>query len=324
MIKRITALALCGALSACALAGCGESSSPKNSQLSVVCTIFPEYDWVRQILGSHADDAQITYLLDSGADLHNYQPTAADMVKITTCDLFIYAGGESDDWVEDALSEAENEQIRSLSLLEAVGSAAKKEELIEGMEPEEEEEEDEEEGPEYDEHVWLSLRNAQVLCSAITDQLCQIKPELETDLRQNCESYNAQLDELDGKLSLLFGDHPDTALIFGDRFPFRYFVDDYGVDYYAAFVGCSAETEASFETVTFLADKLAQLDPCVIFTIEGSDHNIAETVIANSPADAQIAELSSVQSVNKSQIQSGTTYLSLMEGNYETLKEVLK
>ncbi|HOR22616.1 MAG TPA: metal ABC transporter substrate-binding protein, partial [Ruminococcus sp.] len=204
MFKKITALMLCGALAA-SFSGCAEGSAKKTDDLSIVCTIFPEYDWVRQIVGSHADDAQITYLLDSGADLHNYQPTAADMVKITTCDLFIYAGGESDHWVEDALSEAENKDIRSISLLDTLGDLAKEEELIEGMEHEEEEEEEEaeEEGPEYDEHVWLSLRNAQTLCTAITDQLCQIKPELETDLRSNCDSYNAQLDELDGKFSLL-------------------------------------------------------------------------------------------------------------------------
>ncbi|MBP8594064.1 MAG: zinc ABC transporter substrate-binding protein [Ruminococcus sp.] len=324
MFKKITALMLCGALAA-SFSGCAEGSAKNTDKLSIVCTIFPEYDWVRQILGSHADDAQITYLLDSGADLHNYQPTAADMVKITTCDLFIYAGGESDHWVEDALSEAENKDIRSISLLETLGDLAKEEELIEGMEPEEEEEEEaEEEGPEYDEHVWLSLRNAQTLCTAITDQLCQIKPELETDLRSNCDSYNAQLDELDGKFSLLFDDHPDTTLIFGDRFPFRYFVDDYGVDYYAAFVGCSAETEASFDTVTFLAGKLEELDPGVLFTLEGSDQKIAETIISNSAADAQIAELDSIQSVNAQQISDGASYLSLMEKNYETLKEVLK
>lgn len=326
MFKRITSLILCGAISAGALSACGDSASTeKDHKLSIVCTIFPEYDWVKQLLGTHAEEAEITYLLDNGADLHNYQPSAQDMLRITSCDLFVYAGGESDKWAEDALSEASNKDIRALSLLEVIGSGAKEEELREGMQAEEEEgEEGEEEEPEYDEHVWLSLRNAETICSALTDQLCTLAPDWAEDIRSNCESYNSQLDELDGKFSLLFDDHSDTTLIFGDRFPFRYFVEDYGVDYYAAFVGCSAETEASFETVAFLSDKLEELDTGVVFTLEGSDSSIAETIIRNSSADAETAQLDSAQSVNSQQIKDGVTYISIMEKNYETLKEALE
>ena len=322
--KRIISLILAGAAAICPLTSCGDTTNEKNEKLSVVCTIFPEYDWVKQLLGSHAGQVEITYLLNSGADLHNYQPTAEDMLKISSCDLFIYAGGESDSWTEGVFASASNKDMKTISLLEAIGSGAKEEEIREGMQAEEEEHEEEGGEPEFDEHVWLSLRNAGTLCDNIAETLCQLAPDWADDIRANRDSYSDQLSELDGKFSLLFDDHPDTALIFGDRFPFRYFVDDYGVDYYAAFVGCSAETEASFSTVTFLADKLAELDTGVIFTLEGSDHSIAETIISNSSADAEIAELDSVQSVSSQQIADGATYLSIMQKNYDTLKEVLE
>ena len=525
---------------------CGESSSQQDTaesstaeskndtvtgeQLSIVCTIFPEYDWVKQILGDHASHAEITYLLDSGMDLHSYQPTAMDMAKIADCDLFVYVGGESDEWVADALAEAVNPNMQVINLMEVIGDAAKEEEVKEGMEhdhdhdehdhskevstfeddevqdrplsdwegdwqsayplvldgsldeawehksedgsmtaeeykdyytkgyksdykaisihdnhiqftdndgkvtesdykytgyyiqnwstgtkaamyrfeaedheagapiyiefndhiiepekaehfhirmsdesydaivdpegnwptffdaaltPDEvcgevighghsdEDEDEEHEGEdhehededheheegevEYDEHVWLSLKNAKTLCTEIADRLSILDSANKDDYKANLDAYTAQLDKLDGDFKALVDGASQKTLVFGDRFPFRYFVDDYGLDYFAAFAGCSAETEASFDTIVFLAEKMDELGCGTIFTIENSDHKIAQTILDNTKAKNQnIAEMNSLQSVTKDQVSSGATYLSLMQANYDTLKGALQ
>ncbi len=538
-----TALMLCAVIAASALTACGESSSQQDTaessateskadpvtgeQLNIVCTIFPEYDWVKQILGDHASHAEITCLLDSGVDLHSYQPTAADMAKIAECDLFVYVGGESDEWVEDALAEAVNPDMQVINLMEVMGDAAK-EEVKEGMEhdhdhdrdehdhskevstfeddevqdrplsdwegdwqsayplvldgsldeawehksedgsmtaeeykdyytkgyksdynaisihdnhikftdkdgkvtesdykytgyyiqnwstgtkaamyrfeaedkeagapvyiefndhiiepekaehfhirmsdesydaivdpegnwptffdaaltPDEvcdevighghsDEDEDEdheheedhdhehEEGEvEYDEHVWLSLKNAKTLCVEIADRLSILDSANKDAYKANLDTYTAQLDKLDGDFKTLIDGASQKTLVFGDRFPFRYFVDDYGLDYFAAFAGCSAETEASFETIVFLAEKMDELGCGTIFTLENSDHKITQTILDNTKAKNQnIAEMNSLQSVTKDQISSGETYLSLMQANYDTLKGALQ
>ena len=332
MNRNITGMLLCAAIAASALTGCAGSNPnaaavdpSSGKQFSVVCTIFPEYDWVKQILGNHAANAELTYLLDSGVDLHSYQPTAADMAKIAECDLFVYVGGESDEWVEDALAEAVNKDMQVINLMEVMGDAAKEEEVKEGMQGEEEDEVDGAEEPEYDEHVWLSLRNAKLLCTEIADKLCILNSANAGDYKVNLDSYTAQLDKLDSEFQALADSASQKTLVFGDRFPFRYLVDDYGLDYYAAFVGCSAETEASFETIVFLAEKTDALGCGTIFTIENSDHKIAQTIIDNTKAKNQnIAELNSLQSVTKDRIGSGTTYLSLMQQNYEVLKAAIQ
>ena len=536
--KRIISVIISSALALTA-AGCANSgnssanttaktadrSEAVGKKLSIVCTIFPEYDWVREILGSKADSADITYLLDNGVDLHSYQPTAEDIMKISTCDLFIYVGGESDEWVEDALSQAQNKDMKVINLMEVLGDKAKEEEIKEGMQEEEhehdhehskevstfedgevqdrplsdwegdwqsayplvldgsldeawehksedgsmtaeeykeyyakgyktdynaisihddhitftdkdgketesdykytgyfiqdwstgtraamyrfeavdkesgapvyiefndhiiepekaehfhirmsnesydaivdpegnwptffdaaltpdevceevighghsDEDEDEDEHehehehehedgePEYDEHVWLSLKNAEILCAEIESDIEALDPDNADTYRTNLESYTEKLISLDSDLKTLIDSAGETALIFGDRFPFRYFADDYGIDYYAAFVGCSAETEASFETVAFLAAKADEFNADTIYTIENSDGRIAQAVIdASSSKDKTIAVLNSVQSVSQDDIKNGTTYLSLMQQNYETLKTDLK
>ncbi len=293
-----------------------------SASFSVVCTIFPEYDWVKEIIGDHSYNMELTYLLDNGIDLHSYQPTADDMMKISTCDLFVYVGGESDEWVEDALADAQNKDMKVVSLMDVLGDSAKEEELKEGMQGEEEEEGEEE--IEYDEHVWLSLKNAKVLCAEIEKNIEAIDPANAADYKANLDSYTAKLSELDGKFQKLVDGSSVKALVFGDRFPFRYLVDDYGLDYYAAFIGCSAETEASFETIAFLADKVKELDCDTIFTLENSDKTIAETIISTSGKDAEIAELNSLQSVSKDDISDGASYISLMQKNYDVLADVLK
>ena len=546
--KKIGIYALILAMATAGLAGCGTTEKANSSEkplsksgdkegdksFSVVCTIFPEYDWTKEILGEHADDAEITYLLDNGVDLHNYQPTADDILKISSCDLFVYVGGESDEWVENALAEANNEDMKVVELMDVLGDSAKVEELKEGMqedehehehdhskevstfeddevkdrslsdwagewqsayplvldgsldeawehksedgsmtaeeykdyytigyktdissvnidgdnitftyddgktvssdyeytgyfiqnwstgtkaamyrfeavdkesgapvyiefndhmiEPEkaehfhlrmsnesydaivdpevnwptffdaaltpdevcdevighghsdededeeehehedehEEEHEDEhehhhEEGEEeYDEHVWLSVKNAKTICGAIEKELEAIDPDNAADYKANLESYTAKLDELDNSFKTLVDGASSKTLIFGDRFPFRYFVDDYGLDYYAAFIGCSAETEASFETIAFLAEKVNELDCGTIFTLENSSKDIANSIISASGKSAEIAELNSLQSISADDIANGTSYLSIMQKNYDVLAGVLK
>ncbi len=483
-----------------------ETTASEDKSLNIVCTIFPEYDWVKEILGSHAENDNIIYLLDNGVDLHSYQPTAKDMAEIAQCDLFIYVGGESDEWVEDALTEAINPDMQVINLMEVMGDSAKLEEIKEGMQEEDEHDhdhskevstfEDDEvqdrslsdwagewqsgyplaldgsldeafahkaesgsmtaqeykdyyikgyetnydnikiegnhitftqndgtvtesdyeytgyfiqdwstgtraamyrfeavdkesgapvyiefndhmiasekaehfhirmsdesydaiedpenrwptfypaelspeevceelaghgshnnEEEEYDEHVWLSLKNAKLLCAEIADKLSILDADHSEDYKNNLIAYVEQLDKLDSDFQALVDSASVKTVVFGDRFPFRYFVDDYGLDYYAAFVGCSAETEASFETIIFLSQKLDELGTDTIFTIENSDKSIAQTIINNTTVKNQnIVELNSIQSVNSQQIADGVNYLSLMQGNYDVLKNAL-
>lgn len=315
------------------MGGCGKAASSSapapsalqsgNKPLKIVTTIFPEYDWVRQILGEHAKNVELTMLLDNGVDLHSYQPTADDIIKISDCDLFLYVGGESDGWVEDALKEATNKEMQVINLLDVLGEQAKVEEVVEGMAAEEEESEDEDE-PEYDEHVWLSLKNAETLCNAITDALEEIDPANKDAYATNAASYLEKLAALDGEYQTVVDNAARKTVLFGDRFPFRYLVDDYGLSYYAAFAGCSAETEASFETISFLAQKVDELKlPCVL-TIEGAKHKIAETIVQNTAEKNQsILTLDSMQSTTSTDVANGTTYLSVMESNLDVLKQAL-
>lgn len=483
-----------------------ETESVSSEPFSVVCTIFPEYDWVKEILGDHADNVQLTYLLDNGVDLHSYQPTADDMLKISGCDLFVYVGGESDEWVEDALADAENKDMKVISLMNLLGGAAKVEELKEGMQESEHEhshehntdfddddvrartlsewngswqstypllldgsldevwehkaEDDDtmtaddykkkyttayetdavtininapeveyvtadknikaeyeysgfyirtkddgskqvrykfekqsgdddaakyivfsdhnigpaepehfhlysgndgfdelveegthfptyypsaltaedivdemtgghkenhehEEEEEYDEHVWLSLKYAKVFCADIQRKLAEIDPANAEDYKKNYDEYIVKLNSLDSDLEKLTASASGKTLVFADRFPFRYFVDDYGLDYYAAFIGCSAETEASFETIAFLADKVRELECGTVFTLENSGVDIADTIISTSGREVDIAELNSLQSVSKADIAGGASYISLMQKNYEVLRNAL-
>ena len=303
----------------------GELSS-KPDKIEIICTTFSEYDWAREIVGG-SEKVEITYLLDNGVDLHNYQPSAGDIMRISDCDMFVYVGGESDKWVNDALAESRNKDMQVVKLLDVLGDFAKEEEIKEGMEAEEEDEEGEEgedEGPEYDEHVWLSLRNAEICCDAICESLCKLDSEGADTYKSNLEAYNAKLDQLDAEYVDMAENAKVKTVVFGDRFPFRYLVDDYGIDYYAAFVGCSAETEASFETIVNLANKMDELNLDTIFTIENSDASIAKSVIENSKnKDRGIETLDSIQSVTEDMVSGGVTYISIMQKNLDTLRKVL-
>lgn len=289
--------------------------------LKVIATIFPQYDWIREILGDNPAGIEVRLLLDNGVDLHNYQPSADDIVAISTCDLFVYVGGESDEWVEDVLESSSNRNMKTVNLIDALGSLVKEEEIKEGMQADDHEHEEE---AEYDEHVWLSLRNAKVLCAAIESALETIDPANATVYRTNLDSYVGKLDLLDREYSDVVGGSSFRTLLFGDRFPFRYMVDDYGLDYYAAFIGCSAETEASFETIAFLVSKVDSLGLRNVMTIDGSDRKIARTIVENSRSkDLGILTLNSLQTVSVSDVKQGISYLGVMQENLGVLKKAL-
>ena len=303
------------------------ASFAQEEKISVVTTIFPVYDWVRAVVGDN-ENVEITMLLDDGVDLHSYQPTAADIMKVATCDLFVHVGGESDEWVGDALAESVNPDMRVVNLVEAMGDDIRMEEIVEGMEHEHEEDGHEEEEHEHeqeaDEHVWLSLRNAQKLVAAIADALAEVDPVNADAYRENAAAYAGELSDLDARYAAVREGADFDTVLFGDRFPFRYLMDDYGLDYYAAFSGCSAESEASFETVVFLAGKVDALGLTTVLTIEGDDHRIAGTIVENTRAkDAKVLSLDSMQATTGEDVKNGATYLGAMEANLEVLKQAL-
>ena len=325
-MKKIIALLLTASLALCCCA-CGGTGKTEVGKLKIVCTVFPLYDWVNALLGDAAADADVTLLLDSGTDLHSFQPTAADILTVTGSDLFIYVGGESDKWVEDVFDTTASDAVR-LSMLEALGEDAVEEETVAGMQTEEEEEDSEEahgiHETEYDEHVWLSLKNASKLCGAVKDALAQADPAHAKTYEDNCVLYRQDLAVLDSEYQAAVDGAARKTLLFADRFPFRYMVEDYGLDYHAAFSGCSAETEASFETITYLSQKLDELDLPVILVTETSDGSIAETVKnASQSKDQQILVMNALQSVTADKLTSGVTYLSAMRDNLDVLKTAL-
>ena len=319
-------IAATAVITACFLGGC-DTGVQENQKLQIVTTIFPEYDWVKEILGDQADNVELTLLLENGTDMHSFQPTMKDILKISTCDVFIYVGGESDSWVDGVLKGAGNPDRKAINLMEVMGDQAKEEEVVEGMQEDDHEDhhgDDHDDEPEYDEHVWLSLRNASLFCDTITDVLSDADPEHARLYQQNAAAYEEKLAVLDQEYQTTVEQSKSKTLLFADRFPFRYLTDDYDLTYYAAFTGCSAETDASFETIIFLAEKLDELKLPAALTIENSDQKVAKAVIDNTKnKDQQILTLNSMQSVTKQEVEEGTTYLSIMENNLQILKEAL-
>lgn len=325
-----------------------------SNKISIVCTTFPQYDWVKNILGEEAEHFNVTLLLDNGVDMHSYQPAVKDIATAGSSNLFIYVGGESDTWVEDALKEAKNKDLKAINLMETLDNSVKEEEVVEGMQEEREslghsheksskekqeqtqkeshensqeingQKEAADEEPEYDEHIWLSIRNAEIMVKNIEKAIEQLDSDNAKVYQTNAENYIKKLDTLDKQYANTIQNAKYKAILFGDRFPFRYMVDDYDLKYYAAFAGCSAETMAGFETVTFLAKKADELRLPVILTIENSDGRIAEAVKSNTTKKNQkILAMNSLQSVTKEQIADGITYLQVMQENLSVLSEAL-
>ena len=335
------------------LLSCFAPATAEAGKISVVTTIFPIYDWVREIVGAN-DHVDVSILLDSGVDLHSYQPTVQDILKVSTADVFAFVGGESDEWVEGALAEAANKDMKVVNLVEAMGEDIKMEEIVEGMEHEhdhdhahegedhddhedhdkdeddhedhdhDEHDHDHEHEEEADEHVWLSLRNAQKLVAALTDALCKADPADAEAFRANAAAYIEKLAALDAQYSETVNTAAFKTFLFGDRFPFRYLADDYGLDYFAAFSGCSAESEASFATIVFLAGKVDELGLPTVLTIENPRTRIAQTIVESTQAKNQkILSLDSMQGTTAADIAAGATYLGIMESNLAVLRDAL-
>ena len=316
-IKRILPIfsAVLILLSLCA---CRDTKTTESGKIRVVCTVFPIFDWTREIA---EDKAEIIWLTENGTDMHSFQPSAADMVKIAECDILVYIGGESDKWVDETVRQYQNEKRTLVNLTSLLGGSLKEEEHTEGME---EEHEHGEEEAEYDEHIWLSLKNAVLFTDAIADALTEKDPQNGEFYKENALNYTEQLNSLDSEYQTAVSAAPLKTLLVADRFPFRYLTDDYGLSYYAAFPGCSAETEASFETVAFLSAKADELGLRYVIKTETAGTKIAETVIANTKEKNQeTLVLDSMQSIGSRDAENGITYLSVMEKNLETLKKAL-
>ena len=298
---------------------CGKNTGNDSKKIKVVCTVFPVYDWTKNI-ASGDENLDVSLLIKGGMDLHNYSPTVDDMVKISSADLFIYIGGESDAWVTDVLKQSGRKNQRVLNLMEALGSLAKEEELREGMECDDEEEEEA-----YDEHIWLSFRNAVFLCKKIAGVLSEIDSDSSALIEHNSADYTTKLESLNAVAALAVSSASKKCLLFADRFPFRYFVDDYNLDYYAAFPGCSTESDASFKTIKYLADKIDELELDSICVIDGSDKKIAKLTGETSARKVKnFVTFDSMQSVSTEKMAEGISYISVMEKNVAALKAALK
>jgi len=349
-----------------ALVACNDASkdnaaknTDKESKLSVVTTIYPEFSWAKSILGDQTSSVDLALLIKNGIDLHSFKPTAQDIAKIANADMVIYVGGESDEWIEKALEATPKKGRTEINLMKILDDRVKAEEIVEGMQAEEEhhhehaeehehehhkehaEDHDHEHHDEHaeehehhhhdeevenDEHVWLSLKNAEVIVKKIAEELSKLDAAHAATYKQNTDAYIAQIQALDAEYREAVNGATRKTVLFGDRFPFRYLVDDYDIKYYAAFVGCSAESEASFETIAFLAGKMDAESLPVIFTIENSNGKIAKAVLTASKnsKNAQILAINSMQSITEAQIAEGIDYISLMKSNLDVLKKALK
>jgi zinc transport system substrate-binding protein len=301
-------------------AGCINNPKTKNNteNITIVATIFPPYDFAKQICGGAAE---VEMLLPPGAESHSYEPSAQDIIKIQNCDLFIYVGGESDTWVDNILSSLDK-PIKTVKMMDYINIV--EEEAIYGIKThhdEAAETKSKNHEKEYDEHVWTSPRNAVLITQAITDAICEIDTKNVDLYRQNSLNYIIQLEELDSQFADFFDAVTNKTLIFGDRFPLRYFVDEYNLTYYAAFPGCSNETEASAATIAFLIDKVKEEHISTIFYIEFSNHKIADSIAE--ATNTKTALFHTCHNVSKEELENGATYLSLMKQNLATLKECM-
>jgi len=306
------------AMSICLFTGCDRYPSRgmnanergKNEKINVVATIFPLYDFTREVTG---DKAEITMLLPPASESHYYEPTPQDIISIQHCDVFIFIGGESDAWVDKILGSMDTGMMNIVTLMECVDTVT--EEAVEGMQVHDEE------GASYDEHIWTSPENAKIIVQRITEALCDADPAHADTYKENAAAFLTGLDELDGMFQSVLDSAARKTIVFGDRFPFRYFADAYGLEYYAAFPGCSAEAEASAATVKFLIDKINAEQIPVIFHIELSNKKMANAI--SEATGAEVRLLHACQSISKADFEAGQSYISIMKSNVAALREAL-
>ena len=313
-MKKTLSITILLAMLCALLSGCGAQSEPEGEGISVVATVFAPYDFARQLVGERGE---VTLLLPPGSEAHSYEPSPKDIIEIQNCDLFIYVGGVSDAWVSDVL-ESVGGEVRTVTLMDCVELL--EEEHVEGMEVDEDEHEHEGE-IEYDEHVWTSPRNAELICEKIAAALCEVDPEGAEEYGTALESYCAQLDELDATFTEVVENGVRDTVVFGDRFPLLYFAKAYGLNYYAAWPGCADEAEPSAATVTFLIDKVKAEGIPVVFHIELSNEDMADTICNETGAKKML--FSACHNVTRAQFDAGVTYLELMWQNVDALREAL-
>ncbi|MCH5297437.1 MAG: zinc ABC transporter substrate-binding protein [Ruminococcus sp.] len=310
-MKRIISLILTFAitiLSAFSISGCSNANLNEENdtgKLRIVATIFPYYEFARNIAGDKAD---VKMLLSPGNEPHSYDPSPSDIVAIENCDIFIYNGGESDEWVEGVLDSLQNSNLRILKMMDYVDALN-------------EQETDHTSGDELDEHIWTSIRNAQKLSKIISETLKQIDAENSDYYSDNELIYTEMLSNLDNQIMSIVKNASKNTVVFGDRFPFLYFVNDYGLSYECAFPGCSSETEPSISTVTRLIDFVREDKIPVVFYLEFSNGKTADLIAEDTGAET--LEFCSCHNVTKEQFESGVSYISLMQQNAKNLEEAL-
>lgn len=309
---------------AASLTACGQPPLPEDGKTQVVCTLFPYYDFARQIGG---DDVDVTLVVPAGRETHSFEPTPMDVIRISQADVFIYNGGESEQWVADILDAAGEDIPCILSMMDA--AELREEELVEGMQGgasahdhhDHDADEDDGEEIEYDEHIWTSPVTAMALCRAITDGLCQADPDHADNFRARLADYLAALEALDGAFREIVAEGGRNLLVFGDRFPLLYFCREYGLDYRAAFHGCAGDTEPSLTTLKYLIDLVNEQHIPVVYTIELSSRKVAQAIAETT--GAQVRTFHSCQTVSRAEFDAGVTYLQLMEANADVLREGL-
>lgn len=296
--------------------GCNKNN--KSNKIEIITTNYPEYDFVRAIT-KNSNNITVRLLLKPGTDIHDFEPTPRDIIDIKKSNMFIYVGGESDDWINNILNDIKLEKTKVIKLMDIVD--LKEEELVEGMESEEEEEEEEEEETEYDEHVWTSPVNATKIIDKISKEIIELDSDNKELYEKNTKEYIEKINEIDSEIRNVVNNSKRKEIIVGDRFPLRYFVDEYNIKYYAAFLGCSEQNEASAKTISFLIDKVKEDKIPVIFHIELSDKKIAKTI--SDATGSKVLEFNSAHNISQKDFDKGITYVDIMKNNVEVLKEAL-
>lgn len=325
--KKLKILMICVALFCIFLVGCSGKKNQNQAgekketgKIKVVSTIFVGYDFARELVG---DAGEVTMLLPPASESHSYEPTPQDIINIQNCDLFLYVGGESDSWIEDVLKDIDTTKIKTVKMIDCVHLL--EEETVEGMEEEKHEDaghEESEHEEEYDEHVWTSPKNAMAIVKTIKDALEQIDPDNKSKYEENENAYVKKLEDLDQAFCQVVKNGKRKTIVVADRFPLRYFVEEYGLEYFAAFPGCSEDTEPSAATIAFLIDKIKEEKISVVFHIELSNEKMADTICDSTGAKKCLFH--SCHNVSKKDFEAGVTYLSLMEKNVESLKLALQ
>lgn len=319
-ISKILLVFVVAVFSIVSLTGCNKNKDNEN-KLTIVTTNFPSYDFARAVVKDNKD-VNLKMLLKPGAESHDFEPTPQDIIDIKNSDLFIYTGGESDEWISDILDDIDTDKTKVIKMMDLVD--VKEEEIVEGMEDEEHEEEEEhhdEEEVEYDEHVWTSPVNAIKIVNALRDEVVSIDNDNKKVYEDSAKEYTDKLEKIDNEFKDIVKNAKRKEIIFGDRFPLRYFVDEYNLKYYAAFPGCSAQTEASAKTISYLVDKVKEDKIPVVFHIELSNGKIAEAI--SKETGAKVLEFNTAHNISQKDFDAGVTYVDIMEENTKVLKEAL-